>query len=320
MVTVSRDSIPRSSQKNAQEDSFAVPPPAIFRETMAVVLGTVVLMQGVYYAVKFGFAHGWTETVWGLTPASAETCQQQQQSEEKNEKCGRPDLFAFQMVSGLTFVCVGALGLALWHSTGPGTNNSIDLSSSSVHQFATPAARLYGYQRAAKWLTIINLAYQVWDFAISLTIPEHCTAIMLTHHAVAATVAFSGVYNHMLGYYATFFLGLSEVSSIFLVTLDMSKYFEPQPGSLFEAYTDHLAKPLFAVSFVYYRVIAWWPISKLMLDDVRVVTKSGQAETLRPGRTWILYMWLILNFPMGLLQLYWTSIILANAKATLIGS
>lgn len=272
-------------------------PPIVSQMGPFVIIG-IVLMQAGYGAFYYAYEHGLSAYI-GLPPASEELCQ----SQPENDKCGRPDLFAFQMVSGLTFILVGGLGLYMWHV------------QKSVHRFSTPEARLYGFQVEAKWLTVANLAYQLWDFGISLTIPEHRTPIMLTHHAVAATVSFSGLYNYMLGYYAAFFLGLSEVSSIFLVSLDLSKYFQPLPGTLFEAYISNCAGPLFVVCFIYYRVILWWPVSKQLFDDVRAVTASGQAEALRPGRTWILYLWVTLNFPMGLLQLYWLTLILAEVKA-----
>lgn len=279
-----------------------IPPqlPLTVSQTLPFVIGGICLMQASYAALYYAFDRGVT-TALGLPPMSPEVCQ----SQANNDKCGRPDLFAFQIVSGSTFLLVGGLGFRSWHI------------QTNVHNYKTAEGRLYGYVREAKWLTVANLAYQIWDFAISLTIPEHRTAIMLAHHLVAATVSFSSIYNYMLGYYATFFLGLSEVSSIFLVSMDLLKYFELQPGTLFDAILGRCSGPLFVVSFIYYRVILWWPVSKQLFDDVRAVTASGQAENLRPGRTWILYMWVIFNFPMGLLQLYWVTLIVEGARAVI---
>jgi TLC domain len=293
-----------NGDSSENHESLKMPSSAAFNRTMSFVAIFVVLMQVGYIVLFHAFDRGLTSYI-GFRPATPETCKGQ----PNNAKCGRPDLFAFQTMSGLVFLFVGGWGLYLWHVA----------KSESVRRFTTPASRLYGYQTQAEWLTVVNLAYQLWDFAISLTIPEHCTAIMLTHHVVAATVSFSGVYNYMLGYYAAFFLGISEVSSIYLVSMDLSKYFEPLPGTWFDFYVLHWTKPLFAITFIYYRVILWWPVSKRLFDDVRAVTSSGQAEALRPGRTWILYLWLGLNLPMGILQLYWVTIILAKAYATLSG-
>lgn len=280
-------------------------PRTVLSDTLPSVAAAICLLHGSYLAAHSAYGHGLSAYI-GLPRPSAEYCAALGGS---NGKCGRPDLFAFQVVSGVTFAIVGCLGIYLWN-----IQQQQRQPPRGVHQFRTPEARLYGFHAETKWITIVNLAYQIWDFAISWTIPENRTAIMLTHHFIAATVSFSGVYNHMIGYYATFFLGLTEVSSIPLVTLDMSKYFQPQPGTLYEAYISRCAAPLFVLTFVYYRVVMWWRVSKQLLDDVRSVTASGSAQALRPGRTWILYMWVTLSIPMGLLQLYWLTLIAAEAK------
>jgi len=99
------------------------------------------------------------------------------------------------------------------------------------------------------------------------------------------------------------------------VSLDINKYFELQPGTLLQQFLQHITGPLFVVTFIYYRVILWWPCSMQLLKDVREVTSTGKAAEVRPGRTWILYMWLTLNFPLGLLQLYWLTLIVEEAHA-----
>jgi TLC domain len=266
----------------------------------------VIGMQCLYRAIYYGYEQGHTACL-GL-PAPSEQVYKTMAS--NNDKYGRPDLFAFQIVSGSTFLIIGSVAFYVWHKT--------DRYSIGGAVVTSPEQRLYGSTREGAFIALVNLAYQIWDFGISLTIPEHCTPIMMAHHATAATVAWSGVYNDMMGYYAIFFLGLSEVSSIFLVSLDMSKYFQPLPGtSLFVTVIEKCTGPLFVVSFIYYRVILWWPISRQMFNDIRQVMSNGRAESLRPGKTWILFIWMILNVPMGLLQLYWVTIILAEIKVVI---
>jgi hypothetical protein len=140
---------------------------------------------------------------------------------------------------------------------------------------------------------------------------------MMTHHIVAATVCWSVLSSQMLGYYALFFLGMSEVSSMFLVLLDMSKYFAPSPNTLASFIVETIAGPMFVLTFIYYRVVLWWKVSLAFYKDVESVTSSGRAEQLRPGRTWVLYMLLLLMVPMGLLQLYWLKLIGQEVKAVL---
>jgi hypothetical protein len=176
---------------------------------------------------------------------------------------------------------------------------------------------LYAYLPETEILVAINLTYQIWDFLVSTGIPEHCTLLMMTHHVVAATVCLTALSSHMLGYYATFFLGCSEVSSMFLVFLDMSKYFAATEASLLTLLVERLAAPLFVVTFVYYRVLLWWPMSYRLFCDVQEVVKSGRAQRLRPGRTWVMYLQLALDLPMGLLQFYWLTLIAQEVRTTL---
>jgi hypothetical protein len=280
-----------------------------------------------------------------------------------NEKCGRPDLFAFQIVSGIVFLIVSLLGLHAWyHHT---TTTATIAVTKKRYSLTTPASRLYGYQYESQMILVVNLSYQIWDFIISIgVIPEYCTTIMLLHHFVAALVAYYGLYNYMFSYYSIFFLGLSEVSSIFLVSLDLHKYFIPPtssilsssssytspliPSNLFFVYSQHVAGPLFVVTFLYYRIILWYYVSRRLWDDVHSVTTTttmtanalsitptrskdestdppmtqtttsatittattSLAEQVRPRRTYILYIWLYANLPMGVLQLYFLSIII----------
>lgn len=224
--------------------------------------------------------------------------------------CSRNDLLAFQVSSGMALTTCGILGFRCWHWT------------QRVFTIlpATPEGRLFGYLPEAELLAAINFTFQFWDFWISLTIPEHATAIMLSHHLMAATVSWCSIQYQYLHYYGIFFLGITEVSSIFLVFVDLSKYFPPTPGTFYDQFIGLFCGPLFAVTFVYYRVWVWWPESHRLLHDVRAVTRSGRAHQLRPGATWVLYLFLALNVPLGLLQLYWTTIIYQEAKKTLMGS
>lgn len=254
------------------------------------VLVTLVVYHGAYEMLRWLFEKNFTSYLgWTLCETDG--------NDEEN-KCGRSDLFAFQCLSGSIFVLCGGLGIYSWYS---------------LSDTLSPESRLFGYNYYAEILTLLNFCYQLWDIAVSLTIPEHCTAIMMTHHCVAAIVSWSALYNHMMGYYAVFFLGLSEVSSIFLVTTDAARFFEN--GISLDRVVEPISGPMFALTFVYFRVIRWWPTSKQLFDDVNSVKES--AEWLRPGRTWILYMWLVFNLPMGLLQLYWTILIYEEAKGVI---
>lgn len=130
-------------------------------------------------------------------------------------------------------------------------------------------------------------------------------------------VSLSGLVFSYLHYYAVFFLGLSEVSSIFLVFVDLSRYFPPERNSWYDTVIQKLLAPLFVVSFVVYRVILWWPISLQLFRDCGRVWKKTQ-DLQPPGKRWVLVLFLGCNLPLGILQLYWLSIILEEVTKVLI--
>eukprot|EP00546_Thalassionema_frauenfeldii_P012575 CAMPEP_0178907392 /NCGR_PEP_ID=MMETSP0786-20121207/7346_1 /TAXON_ID=186022 /ORGANISM="Thalassionema frauenfeldii, Strain CCMP 1798" /LENGTH=255 /DNA_ID=CAMNT_0020579187 /DNA_START=49 /DNA_END=813 /DNA_ORIENTATION=- len=229
-----------------------------------------IVMQIAYVILYWLYDNNLTHRFLGLPPVLDEaSCS----ADNSNEKCGKPELFAFQIVCGSVFVVIGGWSFWDWHMVQRSSNQT------------TAVQRLYGHDSAAQWVTVLNLAFQVWDFLISLTIPELCTWIMMTHHLVAAILAFSAIYNDMMSYYALFFLGISEVSSIFLVSMDIPSYLASS-GGMFYSIVKDASGPLFAITFILYRVIVWWPCSLRLYRDVTQVVTSKKAEELRPGRTW----------------------------------
>lgn len=233
-----------------------------------------------------------------LPPPASEYCAND--TFGSRSSCTRADLFAFQISSGMAIATCGITGFRSWH----------------IHRIAhtavppTAAGRLFGYIADAEFLAAINFTFQLWDFFISLLIPEMRTAIMLTHHLAASLLSYCSVKYGVLHYYGHFFLGLTEVSSIFLVVVDLAKYFPPVPETFYHHFVMSFAAPGFVLSFFFYRFLYWWPVSYQLYKDVYTVTvKTDQAARQRPGNVCVLYMYLILNLPLGLLQVYWLTVI-----------
>ena len=101
-----------------------------------------------------------------------------------------------------------------------------------------------------------------------------------------------------------YFLGLTEFSSIFLVFVDLAKYFPPVEGTLYDMVVG-ICGPLFAVSFYTYRVFLWAKVGRRLALDSMHVIKNGTAEKLRPGKVYVIYLFLVSCFLLFLLQLYW---------------
>ena len=226
------------------------------------------------------------------------------------DPCSRPDLFAFQVSSGTAIFYVGWLGFHTWYI------------SKRVHIALpnTPAGRLFGYLEESEKIAAANFSFQLWDFIISLFIPEHCTAVFLTHHVMAAIVSWFSLSSQMLHYYGIYFLGLTEVSSCFLVLIDLGRYFPPSPGSAF-GYLVAICQPAFLVTFGLYRIILWWKVSYLLWTDVLHVVTTGTADELRPGRAYLLkFIYLPFNVLLGFLQLHWFTFILGETKKVVFGN
>ena len=243
-----------------------------------------------------------------LTPAD-EYCPEG--SIDSNGKpCSRPDLFAFQVSSGIAIFYVGWLGFHTWYI------------SKRVHNALpnTPEGRLFGYLEESERMAAANFTFQIWDFLISLLIPEHCTAVFLTHHLMAATVSWFSLSYQMLHFYGIYFLGLTEVSSCFLVLIDLGRYFPPSSGSLF-GYVVAICQPAFLITFGLYRILLWWKVSYLLWTDVLQSTRTGKAEELRPGKSFVLkYIYLPFNILLGLLQLNWFGFILGETRKVVFGN
>ncbi len=135
----------------------------------SIVTGLVSLTS-IYFALVRKFRD--TNTL--LPPVAAKFC-----TDPNQNPCSRPDLFAFQMGSGLAILMCGLRGFIGWHVTR------------RVHTQLpqTPEGRVFGYLPESERLAALNFTFQFWDFWISLLIPEHATAIMLSHHLMAATVS-----------------------------------------------------------------------------------------------------------------------------------
>eukprot|EP00522_Entomoneis_paludosa_P008877 CAMPEP_0172450294 /NCGR_PEP_ID=MMETSP1065-20121228/8696_1 /TAXON_ID=265537 /ORGANISM="Amphiprora paludosa, Strain CCMP125" /LENGTH=318 /DNA_ID=CAMNT_0013202073 /DNA_START=86 /DNA_END=1042 /DNA_ORIENTATION=+ len=269
------------------------------------VLAVFCFLTAVYSSVYYTFQN--SETILGFPAPAPEFCANHDSS--NGNVCSRSDLFAFQVASGLAFLIMGGFGFFYWHIKG--------VHLTSVPQ--TAAGRCFGYIPEAEFVAVVCFTFQVWDFIISLGIPEHRTPIMLMHHTLAAAVSLAGLHCQYLLWYSFYFFGLSEVSSIFLVFMDLSKFFPPQSETAFGAFIEGYCGPMFAVTFLFYRGFMWWRITYLKFKDCRSILRSGQAEKLRPGKTWVLYVLMGFNIPMGMLQIYWSSLILTEIKKIVTG-
>ena len=211
-----------------------------------------------------------------------------------DKACTRPDLFGFQVASAIMMTFMGSTGFLAWHWTRR-AHTTIP---------SNPEGRLFGYLEEADKLNAGIFVFQTWDFLFSLTIPEHCTVIFLAHHFLAGLTSWFSLEYQFVHHYAIFFGGCSEISSIFLVFCDFDVYFPATRGSIWGIFIL-ICQASFALSFFYYRVLAWFWVSVRLWSDVLYAKKRNLIEQYRPGTGWFLYIFLVMDVVLGGLQLYW---------------
>jgi hypothetical protein len=149
-------------------------PSGVPRMAPYIILGLCGLTF-VYSACFFTFRN--STSILGLPEPAAEFCQ------DVDGVCSRSDLFAFQMTALIAIIYCGVTGFMGWHITRR--------AHTAVPQ--TPQGRLFGYLPEAEKLAAVNFTFQSFDFFVSLMIPENRTAVMLTHHTMAATVSWLSI-------------------------------------------------------------------------------------------------------------------------------
>lgn len=257
-----------------------------FDRQKGLVIKIVVLMTVIFFAALIPGSY--------LKPA-ARFCP------EDEPDCQRPDLFAFEFICSICFIWQSFVSVRSWHIRRTPMKTIPD----------NPVGRVYGYSEESELIAAVSLAFQFWDMVGTPFLPEFCSAIMMGHHILAAAVSFIALQYQYYHYYAVFFLALSEVSSIPLVIMSLTKYYPPTPGSTM-AVIAGIAPALFAITFTYYRVILWIKVSRQLWSDAHHVLSTGKAEQYRPGKSYCLYLILMINALLTVLQLYWFALIITK--------
>lgn len=234
--------------------------------------------------------------------------------ERHNDKtdgvCTRADLFAFQFAAGLMLFYLGLVGFNSWHV------------SRTAHTGipATPQGRIFGYLKEGEDLNVAIFCFQFWDLVVSSLIPEHSSFVFLAHHAMATLTSYLSLEFQYVHHYAIFFGGLSEFSSIFLVFCDLEVFFPAhmQEDSFYGKFIFG-CQVIFAITFFMYRVVGWWYVSVQLWKDAYYVLSKGIAQKLRPGRSYVLYMFLAADVILGTLQVFWFYQILLKVQEVLSG-
>jgi hypothetical protein len=161
--------------------------------------------------------------------------------------------------------------------------------------------KIYGNNQDAVNFVMMMFAFQIWDFVTTLVSKELRAAQHLVHHGATSALALSGLLNGPHGflmYYAAFFFGVSEISSLFLAGVDLFRM-NKQLGSRYPKINEAM-RICFALTFLLIRCI-YWPV--VSVDFWINALKSDAPQPL-------LGIWLAANICLTMLQFYWGSLII----------
>jgi len=162
----------------------------------------------------------------------------------RKTRAGTPysQLLAYIVVSGICTTVSGLAGCYGW-----------------IYDSALIQDRLYEESKsgAARWMAIIMVAYQIWNFWLCCLLKDYRTAENLGHHSVTATLSYFTRFP-FVSYYCLFFIGVAEMTNIPLSVFDSLKFMQLKNEfpSLYK-----YSRVTFAVSFLIIRCGVWPIIS-----------------------------------------------------------
>lgn len=171
-------------------------------------------------------------------------------------------------------------------------------------------------------INAVIVVFQGWDFGMSCLFDEHRTAMMLTHHALAFVCGYFCLVYEVLPYYAVYFGGVSEFSSIFLCILEFFQVFPPStlappptPLSSILPIVETVSQAIFVLTFFTFRIVGWTLMAYWFIRDGSYVIRKGIFKTLRPGSGWFLWYMIAMAIFLGSLQVYWMKEIVDRVSA-----
>lgn len=204
----------------------------------------------------------------------------------------KPGVAAHQIVALIPFTYAAYHGTLLW---------LFDEEVATLHM-GTYADRLYVHTDAGWSLCRFMIGFQLYDLLSTALEPSLRKAEHLAHHTATMLTALCAATTGgpFFTFYAAFFLGFVEVSSVPLAFVDLFRQL-PAVAKKFPA-TNELVRTTFAVSFLLLRVgcfpylmlTRWWPdlIAAYKADDIRCPMAAY---------CWMFFSSVFLTF----LQLFW---------------
>lgn len=154
-------------------------------------------------------------------------------------------------------------------------------------------------------LAALQIGFQIWALPVGFLVKE--SPSMLAHHvAVILVSSMAGFLTMGFRYWAPFFFGMIELSSLPLAIMNTFKdkphWIEKYPG------VYSLVRIVFAASFLTLRWVMYYPRKFLFLRHCMWAVMSSDS---RFYRGFVAYVW-VASFFIASLQLYWGYLILKS--------
>ena len=206
-------------------------------------------------------------------------------------------LGAFQMTCFIPLAYVSYYGINTWYF------------SEHFQSSRTAEERLFGpVSENVRKIGEVQIAFQAWDFVISLFNSELNSVEMLLHHAMTGLLCYWMLTIPYMAWYGVYFMGVCETSSLPLSVVDFMRFFPDYK----EKYPlmNMINSLSFGAFFVWFRIIKWIQFSAGAWRDSLHVLKMKKLPVPRSVVVGVL----VLNVFFTALQVVWCGLLLKEAK------
>jgi len=166
----------------------------------------------------------------------------------------------------------------------------------------SPEERIYGYEPMTALLNLVMFAYQLYMLICAIMFRYMWSAAFFIHHSCVVVLTLLSL-RPLFHFYGFFFMGLIEISSIFVGLIDIFKA-HPELITLHnQAYKNMCL--LFSISFLLLRVVFWIPMSIIFWKDCFWALENHRNSEGGKNVLGNVLIYLIGNIIFTLLQLFW---------------
>ena len=209
---------------------------------------------------------------------------------------GLSDIAAHVVPQAVAFLILAVLGVDAWRSMYEDVGT-------------TPGVYAEAHANGIR-CCILQIPFQLYELACAARVKRlrGKTFEMVAHHALALLLACLAVNKDIYYFYGTYFFGVSELSSLPLVFLDLFKMF-PEVKKRYPL-SNELIRPFFCVCFLVLRTF-YWPYVSYHFWSASLTHYPNDALEVMTFCT--------VNLLLSALQAFWTYLIIIGLYKLAIG-